>query len=91
MDCQAKWDVFAECLIRLPKEEKIRFVDYSKVECEQATDLADETDTMNMPSDAQKSGGAPTDLLNDQLQIMSLLEAQIEGMKQRMQESLTDC
>ena len=33
-DSQAKWDVFAECFIRLPIEEQNRFVDYSKVESE---------------------------------------------------------
>ena len=58
-DAQAKWDVFAECLIRIPREEKLRFVDYSKVECEQATDLADETDTLNTPNDGVQSGGMP--------------------------------
>jgi hypothetical protein len=65
-DCEAKWDVFAECLIRLPSaslsEDPIavggdpmacnRFVDYSRVECERFTDLADETDTLNQPDGA---------------------------------------
>lgn len=54
-DCEAKWDVFAECLIRLPANSEDadsrtaanRFVDYSLVECERFTDLADETDTLD--------------------------------------------
>ena len=40
----------------------MRFVDYSKVECEQVTDLADETDTMMTQT---SRGGAPAVLLND--------------------------
>ena len=64
--------------------ERLRFVDYSRVECEQFTDLADETDTMNTASNGTNgAGGVPAELARDQMQIMSLLEGQIEGLKQR--------
>ena len=39
-------------------------------------DLADETDTLNNPNDmGGQRGGAPADLINDQIQIMSLIES----------------
>jgi len=81
--------VFAECLIRLPAEEQTRFVDYSRVECEQAVDLADETDTLNSPGEGTRRVGAPTDLTREHLHIMSLLESQIEGLQQQFQDELT--
>jgi len=58
-DSQAKYDVFAECLIRMPLEDQARFVDYSRVECERATDLADETDTLDQPNDGNGRSGVP--------------------------------
>ena len=59
-------------------------MDYSRVECEQFTDLADETDTMNTASNGTNgAGGVPAELVREQMQIMSLLEGQIEGLKQR--------
>ena len=65
-DSRAKWDVFAECLIRLPAEEHSRYVDYSQVECERALDLADETDNMIGTIEGQRDEGvAPADLVND--------------------------
>ena len=42
----SKWDVFAECFIRLPIEERARFIDFSLVDNEQVMDLDDDNDTM---------------------------------------------
>lgn len=61
-DSLAKWDVFAECFIRMPIEMQNRFVDYSKVENEQATDLASEADTMDTETTVG-SAALPQDLL----------------------------
>ena len=90
-DSQAKWDVFAECFIRLPAEVQARFVNYSKVENEQATDLAAETaDTMETEAASTCQSTVPTDLLNQHLQVMSLIEDQIEAVKSGYQERLTE-
>eukprot|EP00354_Favella_ehrenbergii_P011677 CAMPEP_0170470576 /NCGR_PEP_ID=MMETSP0123-20130129/12995_1 /TAXON_ID=182087 /ORGANISM="Favella ehrenbergii, Strain Fehren 1" /LENGTH=83 /DNA_ID=CAMNT_0010737761 /DNA_START=651 /DNA_END=903 /DNA_ORIENTATION=- len=68
-DFTAKYDVFAECLNRLPSDTKTRFVDYSKVDCEQATDLADETDAADRmdQDEGQVKPAVPNELLKDQI------------------------
>ena len=43
-DFIAKWDVFAECLIRVPSNR--RFVEYHKVEIEQVNEMSEEVDTL---------------------------------------------
>lgn len=43
----------------MPLEDQARFVDYSRVECERATDLADETDTLDQPNDGNGRSGVP--------------------------------
>ena len=59
-DFIAKWDVFAECLIRLPTNR--RFVDYHSVEIEQVNEMSEEVDIM----EAQKSG-VPKDILEKEI------------------------
>ena len=86
-DSQAKWDVFAECFMRIPLEEQARFVDYTKVEVELVTDLVDDADTLN--NDSKRGNGPPDILLNDQVQLITLIESQIDSMKQAFQEKLT--
>ena len=55
-DFQSKWDVYAECLIRMQANE--RFVNYSNVEAELAVDM-DATDEYQGPK-----GGIHQDLLD---------------------------
>ena len=64
-DSQAKWDVFAECLVKLPIEEQNRFVDYSQIECERFTDLADETDTL--ATESTVASQLPAELASEHL------------------------
>ena len=45
-DVVAKWDVFAECISRLPINDQARFVKYSNVEVEKFVNLEEETDTL---------------------------------------------
>ena len=72
MDCQAKWDVFAECFIRLSAEERCRFVDYGKVEVELVREMAeDEGDTLDGGASSEnKRAAVPKILLDEQVQIM---------------------
>ena len=92
MDCQAKWDVFAECFIRLSAEERCRFVDYGKVEVELVREMAeDEGDTLDGGASSEnKRAAVPKILLDEQVQIMSLIESQIDALKQSLQEKLTE-
>ena len=96
-DFQAKYDVFAESLTRLPMDEQNRFVNYSSIDCERAVDLAEETansDKMNTQEGLETAGQSsvvPAELLMEQIQIMSLMEQQIEKMKQDYAQQLTGC
>lgn len=89
--------MFAESLTRLPVDEQARFVNYSSIDCERAVDLAEETansDKMNSQEGLETTGQSsvvPAELLMDQIQIMSLMEQQIEKMKQDYAQQLTGC
>ena len=78
-DFIAKWDVFAECLIRLPSNR--RFVEYHKVEIEQVNEMSEEVDTL----ESQKSG-VPKYILEKEIQILPMIEEQIETRKMNLEE-----
>lgn len=78
-DFQSKWDVYAECLIRIQANE--RFVNYSLIEVEEATD-------MDADDEYTQKKGIPQEILDKQIQILPLIEEQIENNKTALQEEL---
>jgi len=79
-DFQSKWDVYAECLIRIQANE--RFVNYSNIDIEETAQEIDAIDEY-----AQKKG-IPQEMLDNQIQILPLIEEQIENNKTALQEEL---
>ena len=81
----SKWDVFAECFIRLSIEERSRFIDYSLVENEQIVDMGDEDDTMGNEG---QSNQVSQQMIDKQIQIFNLASEQMDIIRNKMQEEL---
>ena len=83
-DGEAKWDVFAECFLRLQIDEQYRFVDYSQVESEQVKDLADEADTLASQANTKLS----QEMIDQQIETFKMAAVQMDKIKDGLQEQL---
>lgn len=73
-DLPAKYDVLADCIVKLSAEDRRHFIDYNQVETETAADL--DSSAYGINANALKAH-RPKDLEADQVFVFDMIETEL--------------